>query len=160
MPLEKQLIDPRQCDIFTLRNVTNLGKEMLQLICLYKVTMLFSRCVNVLGFSRIQFLICFYDVQIVVVNFLLLPLCQGAWVLEPRHMKPTSIVHFIGGIFVGAAPQLTYRLFLERLCEKWDAFLFKFRLSSLIYTSVIKLDGIILTVVNLIYSLEYSLWRT
>ncbi|XP_074290226.1 uncharacterized protein LOC141616955 isoform X2 [Silene latifolia] len=43
---------------------------------------------------------------------------EGAWVLGPRHSKPWSIVHFIGGIFVGAAPQLTYRLFLERLCEK------------------------------------------
>ncbi|KAK9674500.1 hypothetical protein RND81_12G236800 [Saponaria officinalis] len=43
---------------------------------------------------------------------------EGAWVLGPRHSKPWSVVHFIGGIFVGAAPQLTYRLFLERLCEK------------------------------------------
>lgn len=44
---------------------------------------------------------------------------QGAWVLKPRNSKPTSVVHFIGGIFVGAAPQLTYRLFLERLSDKW-----------------------------------------
>lgn len=43
---------------------------------------------------------------------------QGAWVLRPRESPPTSVVHFIGGIFVGAAPQLTYRLFLERLAEK------------------------------------------
>ncbi|CAO2836235.1 unnamed protein product [Amaranthus hypochondriacus] len=43
---------------------------------------------------------------------------EGAWVLEPRHSKPWSVVHFIGGIFVGAAPQLAYRLFLESLCEK------------------------------------------
>ncbi|PIA54036.1 hypothetical protein AQUCO_00900544v1 [Aquilegia coerulea] len=43
---------------------------------------------------------------------------EGAWVLRPRNVKPTSVVHFIGGIFVGAAPQLTYRLFLERLSEK------------------------------------------
>ncbi|KAJ8420271.1 hypothetical protein Cgig2_030272 [Carnegiea gigantea] len=42
----------------------------------------------------------------------------GAWVLGPRHSSPWSAVHFIGGIFVGAAPQLAYRLFLERLCEK------------------------------------------
>ncbi|XP_068645362.1 uncharacterized protein [Aristolochia californica] len=42
---------------------------------------------------------------------------EGAWVLTPRNLKPTSVVHFIGGIFVGAAPQLTYRLFLERLSE-------------------------------------------
>ncbi|RWR73193.1 Protein of unknown function DUF1350 [Cinnamomum micranthum f. kanehirae] len=43
---------------------------------------------------------------------------EGAWVLKPRNSKPTSVVHFIGGIFVGAAPQLTYRLFLERLSDK------------------------------------------
>ncbi|KAF8408543.1 hypothetical protein HHK36_007699 [Tetracentron sinense] len=43
---------------------------------------------------------------------------EGAWVLKPRNTRPTSVVHFIGGIFVGAAPQLTYRLFLERLSEK------------------------------------------
>uniref|UniRef100_A0A5B7BWU1 Uncharacterized protein n=1 Tax=Davidia involucrata TaxID=16924 RepID=A0A5B7BWU1_DAVIN len=43
---------------------------------------------------------------------------EGAWVLKPRNAKPRSVVHFVGGIFVGAAPQLTYRLFLERLSEK------------------------------------------
>ncbi|XP_024993434.1 uncharacterized protein LOC112527199 [Cynara cardunculus var. scolymus] len=43
---------------------------------------------------------------------------EGAWVLNPKNSKPTSVVHFVGGIFVGAAPQLTYRLFLERLSEK------------------------------------------
>ncbi|KAK6238928.1 hypothetical protein QUC31_004397 [Theobroma cacao] len=43
---------------------------------------------------------------------------EGAWVLQPKHSKPKSVVHFVGGIFVGAAPQLTYRWFLERLSEK------------------------------------------
>lgn len=43
---------------------------------------------------------------------------EGAWVLRPKNLTPTSVIHFIGGIFVGAAPQLTYRLFLERLSEK------------------------------------------
>ncbi|CAN6454305.1 unnamed protein product [Victoria cruziana] len=43
---------------------------------------------------------------------------EGAWVLKPTKMKPKLLVHFIGGIFVGAAPQLSYRLFLERLSEK------------------------------------------
>ncbi|MCL7029991.1 hypothetical protein MKW94_009604 [Papaver nudicaule] len=43
---------------------------------------------------------------------------EGAWVLRPKNCPPTSVVHFIGGIFVGAAPQLTYRYFLERLSEK------------------------------------------
>ncbi|CAI9286356.1 unnamed protein product [Lactuca saligna] len=42
----------------------------------------------------------------------------GAWVLKPRNSEPTFVVHFVGGIFVGAAPQLTYRLFLERLSER------------------------------------------
>lgn len=44
---------------------------------------------------------------------------QGAWVLRPRNSKAIAVVHFIGGIFVGAAPQLTYRFFLERLAEEW-----------------------------------------
>ncbi|KAG6653730.1 uncharacterized protein LOC122309768 [Carya illinoinensis] len=43
---------------------------------------------------------------------------EGAWVLKPSSSKPRAVVHFVGGIFVGAAPQLTYRLFLERLSEK------------------------------------------
>ncbi|PIN13980.1 hypothetical protein CDL12_13398 [Handroanthus impetiginosus] len=43
---------------------------------------------------------------------------EGAWVLRPRNSKLTSVVHFVGGIFVGAAPQLTYRLFLESLADK------------------------------------------
>ncbi|KAJ6712862.1 hypothetical protein OIU79_008958 [Salix purpurea] len=43
---------------------------------------------------------------------------EGAWILKPKGSSPKSIVHFIGGVFVGAAPQLTYRLFLERLAEK------------------------------------------
>jgi hypothetical protein len=43
---------------------------------------------------------------------------QGAWVLRPKSSDPSFVVHFIGGIFVGAAPQVTYRFFLERLAEK------------------------------------------
>lgn len=31
---------------------------------------------------------------------------------------PKAIVHFIGGAFVGAAPQLSYRLLLESLAAK------------------------------------------
>lgn len=46
---------------------------------------------------------------------------QGAWVNKPKNSKARAVVHFVGGIFVGAAPQLTYRLFLERLSERWDA---------------------------------------
>lgn len=43
---------------------------------------------------------------------------EGAWVLKPRTSQPKFVVHFVGGIFVGAAPQLAYRFFLERLSEK------------------------------------------
>ncbi|XP_014505831.1 uncharacterized protein LOC106765658 [Vigna radiata var. radiata] len=43
---------------------------------------------------------------------------EGAWILKPKSSRPNFVVHFIGGIFVGAAPQLTYRWFLERLSEK------------------------------------------
>uniref|UniRef100_A0A3Q7E8V9 RNase H type-1 domain-containing protein n=1 Tax=Solanum lycopersicum TaxID=4081 RepID=A0A3Q7E8V9_SOLLC len=43
---------------------------------------------------------------------------EGAWVLQPKTSKPKLVVHFIGGVFVGAAPQLSYRLFLERLRQK------------------------------------------
>jgi len=50
--------------------------------------------------------------------FVAVLLIQGAWVLQPRNTKPTSVIHFIGGVFVGAAPQLTYRYFLDRLSEK------------------------------------------
>lgn len=41
---------------------------------------------------------------------------SGNWVLIPRH--PIGIVHFLGGAFVAAAPQLTYRWLLEQLAEK------------------------------------------
>jgi hypothetical protein len=38
---------------------------------------------------------------------------SGNWVYIPR--QPRAIVHFLGGAFVAAAPQLTYRLLLEDL---------------------------------------------
>lgn len=38
---------------------------------------------------------------------------SGNWVLVPP--RPTAIVHFLGGAFVAAAPQVTYRRLLERL---------------------------------------------
>ena len=40
----------------------------------------------------------------------------GNWVLSPQH--PIGIVHFLGGAFVAAAPQLTYRWLLEQLAHK------------------------------------------
>ncbi|KAK9800800.1 hypothetical protein WJX73_006739 [Symbiochloris irregularis] len=40
----------------------------------------------------------------------------GAWVLRPKSgAKPRGVIHFVGGAFVGAAPQLSYRLLLELL---------------------------------------------
>lgn len=43
---------------------------------------------------------------------------QGNWVLRPPNRRATAVVHFLGGAFVGAAPQLTYRLFLEAMAAK------------------------------------------
>lgn len=40
----------------------------------------------------------------------------GNWVLTPR--RPIGIVHFLGGAFAAAAPQLTYRWLLSALAEK------------------------------------------
>lgn len=39
------------------------------------------------------------------------------WVLVPRH-PVTAIIHFVGGAFVGAAPQLSYAKLLESIAEK------------------------------------------
>ncbi|XP_066347146.1 uncharacterized protein [Miscanthus floridulus] len=43
---------------------------------------------------------------------------EGAWVLRPKSSEPSFVVHFVGGIFVGAAPQITYRFFLECLANR------------------------------------------
>ncbi|CAI5527777.1 unnamed protein product [Closterium sp. Naga37s-1] len=44
---------------------------------------------------------------------------EGAWVLRPpAPLQVTAVVHFIGGAFVGASPQLTYRLFLSTLAQR------------------------------------------
>ena len=45
---------------------------------------------------------------------------EGSWVLAPRANPVRRVVHFIGGAFVGASPQLSYRLFLEKLCDRGD----------------------------------------
>jgi len=42
---------------------------------------------------------------------------ESSWVLFPEG-PPRGVVHFCGGAFVGACPQLTYRLFLETLVER------------------------------------------
>ena len=43
------------------------------------------------------------------------PSSEGSYVLMPEEERPKAVVHFIGGAFVGAASQLTYRYLLERL---------------------------------------------
>jgi len=44
---------------------------------------------------------------------------EGAWVLfPPNNRAPEAVVHFLGGAFVGAAPQISYRLFLEALSNR------------------------------------------
>lgn len=40
---------------------------------------------------------------------------SGNWVLIPPH--PVGIVHFLGGAFVAAAPQVTYRWLLEQIAK-------------------------------------------
>ena len=43
---------------------------------------------------------------------------EGNWILRPLRGPATAVVHFLGGAFVGAAPQLTYRLLLESLAAR------------------------------------------
>lgn len=44
---------------------------------------------------------------------------EGTWILAPPDgAAPRAVVHFCGGAFVGASPQITYGLFLERLCAR------------------------------------------
>ena len=44
---------------------------------------------------------------------------EGTWILAPPDgAAPKAVVHFCGGAFVGASPQITYGLFLERLCAR------------------------------------------
>lgn len=40
---------------------------------------------------------------------------SDSWILIPRH--PIGIIHFLGGAFVGTAPNLTYRWLLENLAK-------------------------------------------
>jgi hypothetical protein len=41
---------------------------------------------------------------------------SGNWVLVPP--RPIAMIHFLGGAFVAAAPQVTYRSLLEQLAEQ------------------------------------------
>lgn len=41
---------------------------------------------------------------------------SNSWILIPRH--PVGIIHFLGGAFVGTAPNLTYRWLLENIAKE------------------------------------------
>lgn len=46
---------------------------------------------------------------------------DGNYILRPSldaNQQPRALLHFLGGAFLGAAPQLTYRYLLERLATK------------------------------------------
>lgn len=44
---------------------------------------------------------------------------EGSYVLfPPSSQQPEAIVHFLGAAYVGAAPSLAYRLFLEALANR------------------------------------------
>ncbi len=45
-------------------------------------------------------------------------LVEDCWVLPCTSGEPKALVHFIGGAFAGASPQLTYRYLLEQLAAK------------------------------------------
>jgi hypothetical protein len=43
----------------------------------------------------------------------------GAYVLQPpAGVPPLAVLHFVGGTFVGASPQITYRCFLQKLAAR------------------------------------------
>lgn len=45
---------------------------------------------------------------------------EGCWVLRPPAAAgpPKAVAHFLGSAFVGAAPELAYKLFLESLAAR------------------------------------------
>ena len=44
---------------------------------------------------------------------------EGSYVLfPPSNRQPEAVVHFLGAAFVGAAPSIAYRLFLEALSNR------------------------------------------
>jgi hypothetical protein len=40
-----------------------------------------------------------------------------AWVAHPRAARVNGVIHFLGGAFAGAAPQLLYNGFIELLAD-------------------------------------------
>ena len=45
---------------------------------------------------------------------------EGCWVLRPPNTAgpPEAVAMFVGGAFVGAAPEVVYKLFLESLAAR------------------------------------------
>ena len=42
---------------------------------------------------------------------------NGSWVIAPPQGRPKGTVHFLGGAFAGASPQLIYPLLLQLLAR-------------------------------------------
>jgi len=61
---------------------------------------------------------------------------SGNWVIIPRH--PIAIVHFLGGAFVAAAPQLTYRWLLEQVAAQGYAVVATPFVNTLDHTAIAK----------------------
>ncbi len=59
---------------------------------------------------------------------------QGAWAVSPQ--RAIGVIHFIGGAFVAAAPQVTYRRLLEFLAEQQYAVIATPFLSTLDHTTL------------------------
>ncbi|MGK7873708.1 MAG: DUF1350 family protein [Xenococcaceae cyanobacterium] len=59
---------------------------------------------------------------------------SGNWVLIPR--QPIGIVHFLGGAFVAAAPNLTYRWLLEQLGKEGYAIIATPFVNTLDHTAI------------------------
>ncbi|HEY9297678.1 MAG TPA: DUF1350 family protein, partial [Phormidium sp.] len=61
---------------------------------------------------------------------------SGNWVLIPKN--PIAIIHFLGGAFVAAAPQVTYRLLLEYLGRQGYAVIATPFVNTLDHTAIAK----------------------
>jgi len=61
---------------------------------------------------------------------------SGNWVLIPK--RPIAIVHFLGGAFVAAAPQVTYRKLLEHLGHQGYAIIATPFVNTLDHTAIAK----------------------
>ncbi|NEP11319.1 MAG: DUF1350 domain-containing protein [Symploca sp. SIO2C1] len=73
---------------------------------------------------------------------------SGNWVLIPP--RPTGIVHFLGGAFIAAAPQVTYRSLLENLGSQGYAVIATAFLNTLDHTAIAR---------DVLNSFETTLYR-